>query len=174
MGIVMRKGLTLSLAAAATLTLGGCDHHGWGAHHRADSAKLADEVKAREAQWQKDYSSKNLEALAGTYTDDAAIAGPGDPVATSDSDRRKAIQGLISDPNFALTFSSDRVIVAKSGELASSRGHYSLTMTDKASNKPVTSTGSYLTVYKRDDGKWKAVEDFITPGPAPTAAPAAK
>jgi ketosteroid isomerase-like protein len=153
----------------ATLALAGCDHQGWGGRHHADTAKLADEVKAREAQWQKDYSSKDLEALAATYTDDAAIAGPGDPLATSDSERRKAIQGLISDPNFALTFSSDRVIVAKSGDLASSRGHYSLTMTDKATNKPATSTGSYLTVYKRDDGKWKAVEDFITPGPAPAA-----
>jgi ketosteroid isomerase-like protein len=51
-------------------------------------------------------------------------------------------------------------------------------MTDKATSKPATSTGSYLTVYqKQDDGSWKAVEDFITPGPAPAAAapaPAAK
>ena len=63
-----------------------------------------------------------------------------------------------------------------SGDLASSRGHFSLTMTDKATNKPVTTTGSYLTVFKRqDDGSWKAVEDFITPGPAAApAAPAAK
>ena len=44
-------------------------------------------------------------------------------------------------------------------------------MTDKATNKPVTSTGSYLTVFKKDDdGGWKAVEDFVTPGPAPAAA----
>jgi len=43
----------------------------------------------------------------------------------------------------------------------------------KATSKPVDSTGSYLTVYKKEsDGSWKAVEDFITPGPA--AAPAAK
>ena len=45
-----------------------------------------------------------------------------------------------------------------------------MTMTDKATGKPATSAGSYLTVYKRQaDGSWKAVEDFITPGPAPTA-----
>ena len=34
---------------------------------------------------------------------------------------------MTSDPNFALTFASDRVLVAGSGDLASSRGHYTLT-----------------------------------------------
>ena len=97
----------------------------------------------------KDYAAKDTGALAGQYADNAALASPGDPLATSDVDRRRAMQGLTGDPNFALTFSSDRVLVAKSGDLASSRGHYSITMTDKATSKPVTSSGSYLTVYKR-------------------------
>jgi ketosteroid isomerase-like protein len=167
----MRYGLSLSLAAASAITLTGCHHDGWKGHHHADTAKIADDLKAREAQWQKDYAAKNVDALASQYADDAAIAGPGDPLATSQADRRKAIQGLTSDPNFALTFGSDRILVAKSGDLASSRGHYTLTMTDKATSKPVTSNGSYLTVFKKqDDGGWKAVEDFITPGPAPAAA----
>ena len=167
----MKHGLKLSLAAVAALALAGCHHDGWKGHHHADAAKIAEDLKAQEAQWQKDYAAKNLDALAGQYADDAAIAGPGDPLATSGADRRKAIQGLTSDPNFALTFGSDRILVAKSGDLASSRGHYTLTLTDKATNKPVTSTGSYLTVFKhQDDGSWKAVEDFITPGPAPAAA----
>ena len=167
----MHRIISLALVGAAALALSGCDHHGRGGHHEADTAKIADEIKAKEAQWLKDYQSKDLEALVGQYSDDAAIAGPGDALATSDTDRRKALQGLIGDPNFALNFASDRVLVAKSGDLATSRGHYSLTMTDKATNKPATGTGSYLTVYqKQDDGSWKAVEDFITPGPAPAAA----
>ena len=132
--------------------------------------KIEQTIRAQEAQWQDAYKSKNLEALAGQYTDDAAIAGPGDALASSEVDRRKELQGMTSDPNFALTFASDRVLVAGSGDLASSRGHYTLQMTDKATNKPVISSGSYLTVYRKQaDGSWKAVEDFITPGPAPKA-----
>ena len=169
----MTNKLSLTIAAAAAIALSGCDH-GWSGGHHADKAKATDEIKAKEAQWLKDYQSKDMEGLAGQYSDDAAIAGPGDALATTEVDRRKSLQGLIGDPNFALTFASDRVLVADSGDLASSRGHYSLTMTDKKTNKPATSTGSYLTVYQRQDGGgWKAVEDFITPGPAP-AAPAAK
>jgi len=170
----MTYGLKLSLATAAALTLAGCDHDGWRGDHHADTAKIADDIKAREAQWNKDYADKNVSALAGVYAEDAAIASPGDPLATSGADRRKGLQSLTSDPNFALTFASDRVLVAESGELASSRGHYTITLTDKASGKPVTSSGSYLTVFKKDGGDWKAVEDFITPGPAPAPAAAAK
>ena len=166
----MTNRITLSIAAIAALALAGCDHHRWSGHHHADTAKIADEIRAKEAGWQKEYESKDVAALAGQYSDDGAIAGPGDPLATSGAERRKALQGMTSDPNFALTFGSDRILVARSGDLASSRGHYSLTMTDKATNKPVTSTGNYLTVFKKqDDGSWKAVEDFVVPG-APAAA----
>ena len=161
------------IAAMGALVLAGCHHDGWNGHHEADTAKVAEDIKAKETQWQKEYMAKNMDALAAEYEDDAALAGPGDPLATSEAERRKSIQGLTNDPNLQLSFSSDRVFVAKSGDLASSRGHYTLTTTDKATGKPVTGNGSYLTVYKKQDGgSWKAVEDFITPGPAP--APAAK
>ena len=169
----MHKGIPLTVAILAALTASGCTK---GAKAAVDTAQISDSIKAQEAQWQKDYAAKNIEALAGQYSADGAIAGPGDPLATSDADRRKSLQGLTSDPNFALTFGSDRILVAKSGDLASSRGHFSLTMTDKATKKPMTMTGNYLTVFKKqDDGSWKAVEDFITPGPAAAApAPAAQ
>lgn len=163
----------LSLTLAATLLLVGCDHDGWKGRHHADTGKIADQLKASEAQWQKDYAAKDVDAIAGQYAGDAAIGSPGETLATNSSSRRAAIEGMTGDPNFALTFGSDRILVAKSGDLASSRGHYTLTMTDKATNKPVTGSGSYLTVFQRqDDGSWKAVEDFITPGPAPAAAAA--
>jgi ketosteroid isomerase-like protein len=74
-----------------------------------------------------------------------------------------------------IEFAADRVQVAEAGDMAYSRGHYTLQMTDKATNKPSISHGSYLTVYKKEaDGSWKAVEDFITPGPALGAETAAK
>jgi ketosteroid isomerase-like protein len=168
----MRIATSFTLAATAALALCGCDHKGWRNHHHPDPAKIAQDIKAQETQWQKDYADKNLNALAAHYAPDAALADVGSPVATSDSDRRKELGQLISDPNLNLTFAADRVQVARSGDLAYSRGHFTIRMTDKTTNKPSTSNGSYLTVWqKQPDDSWKAVEDFITPGPA--AAPAA-
>lgn len=169
----MTKAIPFAIAAVASIALAGCDHHGgWGHHHGADTAKIAAEIKTQEAQWQKDYAAKDVSAIAGNYADDAVFGAPGDPLATTSSTRRESIQKLIDDPNLKLSFASDRVQVAKSGDLAYSRGHYSIQTTDAATNKPATSTGTYVTVWQtQSDGSWKAVEDFIIPGPA--AAPAA-
>jgi ketosteroid isomerase-like protein len=164
----MHKAIPLTVAIVAALSASGCTN---GAKAAADTAQISDSIKAQEAQWQKDYAAKDINALAAHYADDAALGGPGDKLATTDVDRRKALQGLLSDPNLKLTFAADRVQVAGSGDYAYSRGHYSMTMTDKTTNKPATSDGSYLTVYKKQaDGSWKATEDFVTPGPAPAAA----
>jgi ketosteroid isomerase-like protein len=70
-------------------------------------------------------------------------------------------------PDLKVQFASDRIQVAASGDLAYTRGHYTMTMTDPATRKPAASGGSYLTVWRKQaDGGWKAVEDFVTPGPA--------
>lgn len=164
----MHKSVPILIASLAALSATGCTQ---GAKASADTAQITDSIKAQETQWEKDYAAKDVNALAGHYAADASLGGPGDPLATTEVDRRKVLTTLVSDPNFKLSFKTDRIVVAQAGDLASSRGHYSITMTDKATNKPATSTGSYLTVYKKqDDGSWKAIEDFVTPGPAPAAA----
>src|SRR5947209_3300280 len=108
------KRLILVMLATAAFSASGCTR---GAQATTDSSKIADGIRAQEAQWQKAYADKDLNALAAEYADDAALGGPGDPLATSDVDRRKSIGALISDPNFKLSFASDRVLVASAGDL---------------------------------------------------------
>ncbi|HTA95878.1 MAG TPA: DUF4440 domain-containing protein, partial [Verrucomicrobiae bacterium] len=53
-----------------------------------------------------------------------------------------------------------KVEVARSGDLAYDTGAYSFTRND-ASGKPVTATGKYLVVWKKQaDGKWKVIQDI--------------
>jgi len=164
----MKSAISLSLATALLLATSGCNKR---VETAADTNAIADSIKAQEAQWEKDYASKDVSALAGHYVDDAVLGSPGEPLAASDVDRRKSLIAMVSDPNLNLTFAPDQVEVAQSGDLAYTRGHYSMQMTDKATKQPVKSDGTYLTVYKKQsDGSWKAIEDFIIPGPAPAAA----
>ena len=164
----MRKFIPLMLLTAAAFAVTGCTKK---AEAAADTAKIADAIRAQEAGWQQGYNDKDINVLAAEYADDAAIANPGEALATTDVGRRKSLQALLSDPNLKISFASDRVTVASSGDVASSRGHYTITTTDKATNKAVTSSGTYLTVYKKQaDGGFKAVEDVIIRGPAPAAA----
>src|SRR5947209_8200984 len=164
----MKKLIPVMLATVAALAVTGCTR---GAEAAGDTSKVADSIKAQEAQWDKAYAAKDINTIAGEYADDAALASPGDPLATTDVDRRKALGALMSDPNFKLNFATDRVLVASAGDMATSRGHYIITTTDKSTSKPVTSSGTYLTVYKKPAaGGFKAVEDVIIPGPAAAAA----
>jgi len=163
----MHKLVPLAALIATASVASGCTQ----AAKAADPKQVENSIRAQEAQWQKDYAAKDVNALAGHYADDGAIVGPGDPIVSTDVDRRKALQAFVSDPNLKIDFAADQVQVAQAGDLAYSRGRYSMTMTDKATDKPVTRDGTYLTVYrKQSDGSWKAVEDFSTPGPAAVAA----
>lgn len=169
----MRKIAGIALAASALVLLSGCDkaqRHDQA--QTADAAAIEKQIRAVETQWQADYAAHNADALAGHYAKDAALINPGAALATDAAARRAALGQIVADPNLNLTFASDRVLVAKSGELATSRGHYTMRMTDPATKQAKTESGTYVTIYRKQaDGSWKAVEDAVIPG-APVAAPA--
>lgn len=160
------------LIVAAVIGLSACKP----ADTKAAKVDLAAEeqaIRAKEAAWMEAYNKHDGKVLAGQYEDDAALAANGTKLMTDSVGRGLFLDGMASDPALKVDFASDRVIVAASGELASSRGHYTMTYTDPATRQPKTETGSYLTVYRKAaDGSWKAVEDFTTPGPAVVPTPA--
>ncbi len=149
-------------ATASFAALASCQQ----AEPKVDTATIEAQLKQDEARWNQAYAAHDAAALAGADADDAALANPGAPLVTGIDAIRKETSAFAADPNLQVQFASDRVQVAASGDLAYTRGHYTMTMTDPATKKPATSKGSYLTVWqKQKDGAWKAVEDFITPGP---------
>ena len=168
----MSKAIPLAVALAAVICVTGCTK---GAMASADTATIEKQLRDNEAKWNAAYAARDSEALAGAYASDAALANPGSALVTGSVGIRKEVASFASDPNLKVAFGADRIQVAASGDLAYTRGHYKLTMTDPETKKPADSEGSYLTVWqKQSDGNWKAVEDFITPGPAPGAETAAK
>jgi uncharacterized protein (TIGR02246 family) len=153
------------IAASAALVLAGCF-----SAPKSDQAAIAAQLKGNEAKWNRAYANHDGAALATAYAPDAALANPGSPLVTGADAIRKETASFAADPSLKVAFASDRIQVAQSGDLAYTRGHYTLTMTDPATRKPGDSSGYYLTVWqKQRDGSWKAVEDFVTPGPAAAA-----
>jgi ketosteroid isomerase-like protein len=160
------------LVALSLVALAGCKPATEANAPKVDTAAEESAIRAKETAWMAAYNAHDAAALTGQYEDDATIASNGVALMTDAAARKAFLDGFAADPALKVDFASDRIIVAKSGELASSRGHYSFTYTDPATKQPKTETGSYLTVYRKAaDGSWKAAEDFTTPGPA--AAPAA-
>lgn len=162
------KQLALVLAIIA---LAGCD--GMKREQKeaaADPAAIEQELKTIESGWEKDYQARDVDKALTHYSNDAAVANPGMALASDEVSRKMAITQFLSDSSMKVTFASDKVGVAQSGEIAYTRGHYAIETTDTKTKQPKTETGSYLTVWKKQaDGSWKAVEDFVTPGAPPAA-----
>lgn len=153
-------------ALAATAVLAGCQ-----GEPRVDTKQIEAQLGEAEAQWNEAYAKRDAAALAAMYADDAALANPDSNIVTGKDAIAKAVGDYASDPNFSVEFRSDRTQVAASGDLAYTRGRYTLTMTNPQTKGPYTSKGNYLTVWRKQaDGTWKAVEDFATTGAPPTLA----
>ncbi len=117
-------------------------------------------IKDVETAWVKDAASKDPAKWASYFTDDGAGLYPGAPTVTGKDALKTAMGPMLADPNFALTFSSTKMMASKGGDMVYSYGTYTMTMTNPKTKKPVTDHGKYLTVYtKQADGSWKAAAD---------------
>ena len=117
-------------------------------------------IKDLETAWVKDAATKDAAKWASYFTDDGAGLYPGAPTVTGKEGLKAAIAPMLADPNFALTFSSTKMMASKGGDMVYSYGTYTMTMTNPKTKKPLTDHGKYLTVYtKQADGSWKAAAD---------------
>jgi len=162
-----RNGIAAALLAGCLL-LSGC---GRGGAPQPKAPPLAGDAAAQiageEERWNREYAARDLERLIDHYAPDATVKLAGAPP-LSGRWIRTSIETGVRDPAFAMTFAHDRILVSRSGDLAYSRGHYQLTLTDRQTRQPTTEYGTYLTVWqKQADGRWKVLEDFTTPGPRP-------
>jgi len=157
---------TLTLCAAAMIFgLAGCNNAPAPAANASTSNHDADvqAIKDTERQWNQDFAAKDAAKLAGHYTDDAVLMIPGMDAMVGKDAIQKDVQEMVKDPALSISFQSSKVDVASSGDLAYTRGTYTMTMTDPKTKKPVTDHGSYVTDYrKQPDGSWKAVADIVT------------
>lgn len=151
---------SIALIGATTLALvvAGCQKQ---TAATADPEAVKNAIKADEKKWNDQFKSKDSEGLISHYADNAYFVAPGVKPADGLTLIRKAYADAMTDPVFTVSFASDKIDVANSGDLAYARGRFTDKYTDPKTNKVMADSGSYITVYKKQqDGSWKAVEDF--------------
>ena len=156
----------------ALLMLAGCSSE---APKPAETrAKDIESIRAAELQANADWKSRDLERIARFWSEDATLLMPGQPAVKGKAAIKQALQQILTDPKFALTFAPTSVEVAKSGDIGYTEGTASMTMTDPKTKKVITEAQKYVTVYRKQaDGNWLAVKD-INNADGATAAVAAK
>lgn len=123
--------------------------------------RAADEaaIHAAVIEWSASAQAKDAEMFASFYAEDAVLMLEDAPDMSGVAAIREGIEGMMQDPNFALSFEADKVVVARSGDLAYETGTYTLIMSDPE-EKPATEKGHYVVVWqKQTDGEWKVALD---------------
>ena len=164
--------MILALTGAA-LTLTACvknERQDPSSGTAVDIAAIQKTIMADEKKWSDQFQAnpRSVDDLTSHYAEDAYFVAPGVKGISGKPGIRKAYEEGLKDPNFNVTFSSDNVGVAKSGDIAYSQGRFHQQWTDPKTKKVVSGDGTFLTVYqKQADGSWKAVKDCSMLDPPP-------
>jgi ketosteroid isomerase-like protein len=131
----------------------------------------AQTIRDLDAQWSKSAGAHDLDGTVSYYSDDAFVLPPNAPIATTKEAIRAGWATSVG-PGVDMSFQTNKVEVASSGDIAYDVGTYAVSMKDAQGN-PVTDRGKYVAVWKKQaDGKWKAVADTWNSDLPVAAAPA--
>jgi ketosteroid isomerase-like protein len=129
------------------------------------SSTLVTVAKIREA-WVQDLHTKQLEPILKLYAPDAVFLQPTGERLTGSSALRTLFQNIMATFNSDLSLHSQSLEV--SGDLAYDSGDFQESLTTIASGAKITSKGSYIIIFKRQqDGSWLIVQQVFTGTPPP-------
>jgi uncharacterized protein (TIGR02246 family) len=124
-----------------------------------DAAAIEDAIDAANAQFETAVAANDTIAIANLYAEDAIVLPPN----MTRGEGRDAVRGVFASllapsPNPTLTLTSDKVIVAESGELATEIGTFAISGTAPDGTEWQDS-GKNIRVWKNVNGTWQIVAD---------------
>lgn len=133
-------------------------------------------IRDLDRRWVEAIAARDVATIASMYAPDVYVAGPNMPATTGVEASRAMWAEFFKMPNLNLTFAPTRVVVARSGDLASDVGTFRMSF--DGPDGRVTDEGSYMTTWRKIDGQWKVASDVNVsstplpspPKPAPTVA----
>ncbi len=158
------KNCSLLIALLIAISVTACN-----TSPRIDIAKEEQAVRATDAQWLAAVKAKDFDRALAFWSDDATVFAPNTPVMVGKEAIRKYVTEASAIPGFSINWTTDKVLVSSSGDLAYSSGANEITFTTPA-GKPVTEHNKGVVVWKKQaDGSWKCVADiWNAEAPPPT------
>lgn len=156
--VVLASGLTLIVSACATVAV--------------NPATEEEAIRARSAAMNRAVTAKDADAVAAFHVPSATAMMPNTPVMTGVDAIREGWRGTVALPNLSLNWQPARITVARSGDIATELGGY--TMSFDTPQGRVNDAGSYTTVWQKVNGEWLIASDIVTssqplPAPPPSA-----
>lgn len=169
---------TIAAALAATLLLAGCaktqdeakeEEARAAAKAEAPAVDLAAEEQAirnRSAEWMNYANAKDVPTIVnGIFSPDAIAVSQGEVRKGSAAIQAGMEKDVKKMPDAVVSWTTTAVKVAASGDLAVEKGDYYFDP-DGSGKKPATA-GTFVTVWEKIDGNWRATTDVSTENAAP-------
>lgn len=135
----------------------------------AGSAHAAAEIRTLDAEWSEAAQARDLERILSFWSEDAIVYPPGSAALVGKPAIREYVEKSFQIPGFGISWKTDQVVVAASGDLAYGTGTNRVTF-HGPDGKPTTVEGKTVTVWrKQKDGSWKCAIDIwndLAPPPA--------
>ena len=124
-------------------------------------------IRAATRDWNAAESAKDLEKCISFYAPDGERFPTGSTAIRGTVALRKEWRKYLFSPG-SFQWSTSKVEVSRSGDLAYETGRFVLKTIDK-DGQPSTTYGKYVCVWKKQrDGKWKVVVDIDNPDSLPS------
>ncbi len=98
-------------------------------------------------------ASRDAAGIADLYAEDGVFMPPNSPEVKGKDDLTRAWQAMLETPGFSYQLSSDAVVVASSGDLATDKGHYAYSASGGGS--AVSDKGKSVLNWVKRNGEWK-------------------
>lgn len=157
---------TLAAAVSAAILLAGCaakkeEPPAEPAKPVVDVAAEEQAIRTRSGEWMNYMNSHDAASLAGIYAPDAVSAYDGSVSKGAATIQDGMTAEFAANPKFVITWTSDTVHVAESGDLAYETGSIHRDI-DGADGKAPGTNGAFVTVWQKVDGAWRVVADAGT------------
>jgi uncharacterized protein (TIGR02246 family) len=128
------------------------------------------EVRATDTRWQEAVKARDAERAAAFWADDATIYPPNAPAIIGKDAIHAYVAGAFASPDFSITWTTDKVEVAKAGDMAYSSGSDQITYRGEG-NKLVSEKTHGVVVWKKQaNGLWRAEIDIWNADVPPASA----
>ncbi len=153
---MIRFSLTLTLATLFASAVSAA------ATEAPSGAQAVDEA------WSKAITANDLNAVMLCYAKDAVMWLPDAPEAKGTEAIRKSYAGLLA-ANTVTGATFGNTHYQTSGNLSVGWGDFTLTLSPKSGGSPVSLSGRFSVIARRESGKWTYVVDHASAHPAPQA-----
>ncbi len=125
-----------------------------------DAVREAAAIRAADARWLAAAQAHDLEQTVSYWTDDVYMMPPGGPPMVGKEALRRYVSGAFTIPDFSISWVTDRIWVAKSGDVAYAVGTDTIRLTTPEGKAVVEHNKAVAVWRKEPDGSWKCAVDI--------------